>query len=114
MTVGDSSRLYNTMGDRLVCTSRRAGDVIWSLPINGDLENLGGHLASPPVLQGNHLYLATAQGKVVEVDPENGQATEIKQLDAQFRFRPVVTPEVIIVTSQDGRLFCLNRAWSKD
>ncbi len=108
-TVGDSSRLYNTLGDRLVCTSRRTGDVIWTLQINGDLERLGGHLASPPVLQGNRLFLATAQGKVVKVNPEIGRAIEIKQLDAQFRFRPVVTPNVVIVTSQDGQLFCLNR-----
>ncbi len=108
--VGDSQHLYNTMGDRVVCTSRQSGEIVWTLSIDGDLKKMGGHLASPPVLRGDRLVIATALGKVIEIDAATGKAVELGSLDTQFRFRPAVTADAVVVTSQDGRLFYLKRS----
>ena len=61
------------------------------------------------MIEDGRLFLATTLGKVLEVNVENGEAIERGQFDASFRFRPVVTPTRIIVTSQDGRLFSIKR-----
>jgi outer membrane protein assembly factor BamB len=107
--VADAANLYLTMGDRVACYSRDLKKEVWALKIDGDLRELGGRLASPPVLFDGSLYVATADGKVLNLDRLTGKITATYPVDAPLRFRPCVTSEYIVVTTQDGRLFCLRR-----
>jgi len=103
------------MGDLLVSVSAKSGEQLWSVSLEGDLENVGGYLGSPPVAAGGRLFLATYGGEVLDIDPKDGHIAKRYQVGSALRFPPVVEKGRIYVGTQDGKVVCIdtgNRALS--
>ncbi|MGH2604446.1 MAG: PQQ-binding-like beta-propeller repeat protein, partial [Dehalococcoidia bacterium] len=103
-----AGRNFNCMGDRLICSSARSGDVLWSHHLEGDLEKLGGHLAAPPIAAGAELVMATLSGHVLRIAPADGRVIETYATGSPLRFSPVVDEGWIYVGTQDGRVVVIN------
>ncbi|MEM7455992.1 MAG: PQQ-binding-like beta-propeller repeat protein [Planctomycetota bacterium] len=105
----NDGRLFSTMGDSLVCASAEDGTVIWESRLDGEIEQLGGHLASVPALYKDRLLVATYQGELFAFDQDNGERQLILKFEeTTFRFPPLVEGDTVVLTSQDGRLICLD------
>src|SRR5262249_6865278 len=66
-------RSFATKGTALTATDARSGADLWTLPLPGDPEHLGGHLGSPPAYAAGRLVLGTATGEVLVVDAASGE-----------------------------------------
>nr|MDQ3332779.1 PQQ-like beta-propeller repeat protein [Planctomycetota bacterium] len=100
-------RLFSCMGDRLVCLNADSGEVLWTVPLEGDLRQAGGHLATPPIAAGNHLLIATITGQLRLIDPSSGRTERTWDVGSPVRFPPVVDAGRIFVGTQDGKLVCI-------
>ncbi|MDP6557978.1 MAG: PQQ-binding-like beta-propeller repeat protein [Pirellulaceae bacterium] len=103
-------RLYNCMGDQIVCTSAESGKTVWTKQVEGNLNEVGGHLATPPVAAGKFLFVATVNGDVLQMKPQSGEIAASFQVDAPVRFPPVVHEGRIYVSTQDGQVVCIDTA----
>jgi outer membrane protein assembly factor BamB len=98
------------MGDELVSTSADDGRKLWSLKLKGDLKKQGGHLAAPPVVVGEDLFVATLVGEVLQVDSAKGTVRRRYPVGSPLRFSPVVAQGRLYVGTQDGKVVCLRIA----
>jgi outer membrane protein assembly factor BamB len=105
--VHHSGRNYNCMGDELLCSSAANGAGLWSLKLSGDLKELGGHLAAPPVWHGGDLFVATVVGDVLQIDAARGTIKTRHPIGSQLRFPPVVAAGRLYVSTQDGKVVCV-------
>lgn len=101
-------RLFNCMGRQLVCTLANTGKVVWRKDLEGDLEKLGGHLATPPVAAGAYLFTVTVSGEVLQLDPENGDEIKRYPVGSEVRFPPAIDKGRIYVGTQDGKVVCID------
>jgi outer membrane protein assembly factor BamB len=101
-------RLFNCMGDRVVCTVAETGETMWSHTVSGDLSKTGGHLAATPIAAGRFLFVATVEGSVIQLDRESGEICRTFKLDAALRFPPVLQDGRIYLGTQDGRVVCID------
>jgi outer membrane protein assembly factor BamB len=102
-----AGRNYNCMGDELLCSSAASGERLWSIKLSGNLEELGGHLAAPPVWSNGELFVATVVGDVLEVDAGQGEIKARHAIGSQLRFPPVVAEGRLYVSTQDGKVVCV-------
>jgi hypothetical protein len=102
-----AGRNYNCMGDELLCSSAASGERLWSIKLSGNLEDLGGHLAAPPVWSNGELFVATVVGDVLEVDAVQGEIKARHAIGSQLRFPPVVAEGRLYVSTQDGKVVCV-------
>lgn len=100
--------LYNCMGDQIVCTSAKSGRTVWTRQIEGKLQEVGGHLGTPPVAAGGFLFIATVGGEVLQLEPQSGEVAASFQIEAPLRFPPVINEGRIYVGTQDGQLVCID------
>ncbi len=101
-------RLYNCMGDKIICTSAKSGKTVWTKQIEGNLNEVGGHLATPPIAAGGFLFVATVNGDILQMKPQSGEIAASFQVDAAVRFPPVVHEGRIYVSTQDGQVVCID------
>ena len=99
---------YNTMGDELICTDAADGKKIWSLKIEGDMVSSGGFLATPPILAGSSLVIATYGGEVQVIDPGTGVITDRYRTGEHIRYQPVVSEGWVYVSTTTGKLIGFN------
>ncbi len=99
---------YNTMGDELICTEPKSGQVVWKNKIKGDLKTHGGFLATPPVAVDNHIIVATLNGDIAQYEAGTGRLEKRYDLKSKIRFQPVVDNGRIFVGTQDGKVICIN------
>lgn len=105
--VNAGERNFNCMGDEVVCTSVATGARIWARKLEGDLEQLGGHLAAPPVLAEGDLFVATVVGKVLRLSLQDGTVKATYDVGTELRFSPVIVAGRLYVSTQHGRIVCL-------
>ena len=96
------------MGDVLIGSRALTGRVLWTLPLDGDLEREGGHLAAPPVAAADRLFLATLQGDVLQIVPSTGEIERTYHVGSPIRFAPTIEGGYIYVGTQDGKLVCID------
>jgi len=96
------------MGDLVVCVAAESGELLWSVPLEGDLEGEGGYLASPPVLAGSQVFLSTLAGEVLQLDPQTGKKVESYRIGSPLRYPPLVVAGRIYATTQDGKVVCVD------
>jgi outer membrane protein assembly factor BamB len=96
------------MGDLVVCVSARTGKLLWSVPLEGDLEEDGGYLASPPVTAGGQVFLSTLAGEVLQIDPQTGKKARSYKIGSPMRYPPLVVDGRIYATTQDGKVVCVD------
>lgn len=103
---GDNN--YNVMGDEIVGTDPRSGKVLWSRKLRGDLEQVGGSLGTAPAAAGKHLFVATLEGKVMQIRADDGKTVREFSVGSPVRFQPAIVDGRIYVGTQDGRIVCLD------
>jgi Ca-activated chloride channel homolog len=99
---------YNCMGDEIVCTDPKDGKTRWSVKLQGDLAKQGGHLAAPPAAAGGSLFLATLEGKVIQMEPAKGAVQATWKIGAPIRSQPAIEDGRIYVGTQNGKVICVN------
>ena len=92
----------------LVCSDPRTGRSLWSVKLEGDLENEGGFLGSPPAAAGGQIFLATLKGEVLQVAPSKGKINKTYEVGSPIRFHPAIDSGRIYVGTQDGKVVCIN------
>jgi Ca-activated chloride channel family protein len=92
----------------LLCTSSETGEQIWTLPLEGNLEQAGGHLAAAPVAAGKWLFLATLDGKIHQIEPGTGRVHRSFDIEGAMRFSPVIDQGRIYATTQNGKAVCID------
>ena len=100
-------RLYNCMGDSILCSSSATGENIWSVQLDGDLKKLGGHLAAPPVYAEGDLFVATVVGDILRLDTADGRLKKSYKIGSELRYSPVVVNNRLYVGTQEGAIVCI-------
>lgn len=99
---------YSTMGDELICTDSKSGQVIWKKKFKGNLKKSGGFLATPPITVNQYIIVATLNGDIEQYRADNGKLVKRYQFNAPIRFQPVVQDGRIFLGTQDGQVICIN------
>ena len=86
----------------------RDGNVIWEKKIAGDIAKLGGHLASPPSVIGNHSFIGTTTGEICWYDNKNGNKKWSYNVGQPVRFQPALAEGRIYFGTTHGRLCCID------
>jgi Ca-activated chloride channel homolog len=100
-------RMYNTMGDELICTDH-SGKTIWKKELQGNLKEEGGVLGTPPIYANGRIIIATLKGKVMIFKEDNGALYKEYNIKDGVRYQPVVHDGWIYVTSVSGKLHAIN------
>lgn len=99
---------YNSMGNEFLCSSAATGKTEWKLELTGDLEKMGGFLASPPAAVADQIFLATLKGEVLRLDSKAGKILETYAVGSPIRAQPAIEGGRIYVGTQDGKLVCID------
>ncbi|MGE0758006.1 MAG: PQQ-binding-like beta-propeller repeat protein [Pirellulaceae bacterium] len=100
--------LINCMGDQLTCVDAHTGNVKWTKPVEGDLVESGGHLATPPIAAGHSIIVGTVSGKVLRIVPTTGETLQSFDIGSEIRSPPVAADGRIYVATLDGKVVCIN------
>jgi outer membrane protein assembly factor BamB len=100
-------KLYNTMGDELVCTDT-SGQVVWKQKLEGDLTKEGGFIGTPPVYANGHIIVATLKGEVFLLNDKNGELIKTYHIKDPVRYQPLAWDGWIYVTTTNGKLHAIN------
>ncbi|MES2774852.1 MAG: PQQ-binding-like beta-propeller repeat protein [Bacteroidota bacterium] len=104
-----NGRLYNTMGDEIVCTDS-TGAVKWKHQLDGDLKGEGGYMGTPPVYANGYIIVATLKGEVLVFDENKGTVSKKYQVKDAIRYQPVVDNGWIFVTTVNSKMYAINTA----
>jgi len=99
---------FNCMGNEICCTDPTNGKVQWTVKIQGDLEKVGGFLASAPAAAGGKIFLSTVQGEVLQMDPKDGKIVTRYKVGSPARFQPAIEGGRIFVGTENGRIVCID------
>ncbi len=105
-----ADRCFSCVGDRVVCLNAESGGVVWERQLEGNIEEVGGHLGTPPVAAGQWLFVATVAGEVLRISPGDGTITKRYAIGSPVRFAPTVMDGRIYVGTQDGKVVCVSAA----
>ena len=102
-----SGRLYNTMGDEIVCTDS-SGNIKWKHKLEGDINAEGGYMGTPPVYANGYIIVATLKGEVLIFDEAKGELTKKYNIKDPIRYQPVVDNGWIYVTTVNSKMYAIN------
>jgi Ca-activated chloride channel family protein len=98
-------KLYSTFGDAINCTDPATEKAVWEHKLDGDLEKLGGHLATPPSLAGDKLYVGTATGYLAVYNSKDGSLVWKVKIGEPIRFQPAVMNGWVYVGTTQGNIY---------
>lgn len=99
---------FNTMGDSLISTHEATGEARWKTGINGDLKQVGGFLATPPIRVGSCILIATYHGDILLIDAKTGKQVRKFSTGENLRTQPVAMNGWIYVGTTNGKLVAIN------
>ena len=99
---------YSLMGDELVCNDPTTAKTTWRLALEGDLKKSGGFLGTSPVAAGGSLFIATLDGRLLEVDAQKGKVLRTFALGHPVRMQPAIHDGRAFIGTQDGRLLVID------
>jgi Ca-activated chloride channel homolog len=99
---------YNCMGDELICTEPGTGNVVWRSKVEGDLRDIGGFLATPPIKAGDNLIIATYTGEIRVINPADGKVTKRFSIGEPVRYQPIAHEGWIYVSTTSGKLVAID------
>lgn len=102
-----NGRIFASLGNRIVSLAGVDRRPAWEVTIEGDMQKIGGQLATPPVLAGDSLFVATVTGRVLQLDPDTGAMQHKWNIEAPIRFSPIVEDGRLYAGTQNGRIICL-------
>jgi outer membrane protein assembly factor BamB len=98
---GDSVFVVDTNG-QLMAINRRDGKVQWSSKLAGS------SIWSGPVLAGGKLWLTSAAGQLVSVEPSTGKTAGTQDLGQPIYIAPIVAGNRMFVLTDKAKLIALN------
>lgn len=101
-------KLYTTFGDAISCIDPKTEKIIWEKKFEGDLEKLGGHLAAPPSLAGEKIYIGTTTGWILVYNIENGTLAWKINIGEPIRYQPAVSDGWVYIGTELGTLYGIN------
>ncbi|HWY87277.1 MAG TPA: PQQ-binding-like beta-propeller repeat protein, partial [Gemmataceae bacterium] len=104
---------FNCMGNEVLCTDPADGKVRWSVKLDGNLEKVGGFLASAPAAAGGKIFLATIQGELLQIDPASGKIEVRYKIGSPVRAQPAIEHGRAYVGTTDGKLVCIDTGHSE-
>ncbi len=105
----DAQRLYMGMSNGMVTAFYRQSQSTWAAQVAWQLLLESPVLAGPALLD-HTLYIGTAKGQLVAIDPESGQVRWMKQLSSSIVARPVIADKLLLLRTLDSKLYALNPA----
>ena len=87
--------------DAIAALSRRGGDVVWRQPFEAEL-------AVAPIVDGDRLIVATADGDVIAFRAVDGRELWRRRLPRAASSRPAVTPTRLFVATADKQIVALD------
>ena len=102
-----SGRLYNTMGDEIVCTDS-LGNTKWKHKLEGDMNSEGGYMGTPPIYANGYIIIATLKGEVLVFDEKTGALNKKYMVKDAIRYEPVVDKGWIYVTTVNSKMYAIN------
>lgn len=106
--VAISGQLISTMGDSVRSVNGQSGVVAWDVKLTGDAAAEGGFLATPPVIVGGRIYVATISGHLLVLDLSSGKTLRQLEVGYPTRFQPAVDQGVAYVGTANGHLVALD------
>jgi len=92
-----------TNDNKLVALGRESGAVNWVSELNAESKN-NKEFWTGPVLAGGRLIVASSNGRLMEVDPSNGQTLRTMKANGDVSIPPFVAGGTLYVLSNNGRL----------
>lgn len=92
---------------RLICIARATGKIRWigQLPRWRDAEDEEGAIRwTGPVLAGGRLILVSGDGRMAQVNPNDGSITSMTEISGGTRLPPVVANGMLYVMDDSGRI----------
>lgn len=99
---------YNTMGNELICSNPETGEESWKMTLDGDMENAGGFMGTPPIGIDNYVIVATFTGDILIINKKDGSIEEKYETDFNFRTQPIVAKGWIYATATNGKLIAID------
>ncbi|MGC4103569.1 outer membrane protein assembly factor BamB family protein [Ferruginibacter sp.] len=106
-TLYKNERLYNTMGDEIICTDS-SGTVQWKHSLGGDIKSEGGFMGTPPVYANGYIIVATLKGEVLLFDEKKGELIKTYNIQDPVRYQPVADNGWIFVTTVNSKMYAIN------
>ena len=96
--------LYNVMGDKIICSNPKTEKIVWQRKIEGNLAEVGGHLATAPIIVEDKLISVTHDGLLLILSIDDGLVIMSKKLNYEVRNQPIVYEGNIIIPTSTGEL----------
>lgn len=106
--VYSDGKLYTTFGDAVTCIDPETEELLWEKKLDGDLKLLGGHLAAPPSVTEEKLYIGTATGWLLVLNKNDGSTALKVNIGECIRFQPSVHSGWVYVGTTAGNLYAVN------
>lgn len=100
-------RLYMGMANGMVTAFYRQSQPTWADQVAWQLL-LDSPVLAGPLLLKNTLYVGTADGQLVALNPRNGQVRWMKQLSSSIDARLVASDDLLLVRTLDSKLYALD------
>lgn len=101
-------KLFISFGDALTCFDPATQKTIWERKLDGDLDSVGGHMATPPSAAGGRLYVGTADGWLLVYNQKDGSLVWRGKVGDAIRFQPAVVDGWVYVGTTSGNLVALD------
>jgi outer membrane protein assembly factor BamB len=101
-------RNFATMGDTLLCTHPKTGEVYWRQDLKGDLEKEGGFLATPPLMVDGKILVASLNGDIILYHANSGKEWKRYPTGEKIRYQPVLEDGRIYVSTVSGKVLCID------
>lgn len=99
---------YNLMGNVILCTNHKTGETEWEYEIKGDLNTIGGTLATTPILTKNHVVTITYHGEILILNKNTGKVEWSKKIPVPVRCAPIIVDKHIVIPTTQGTLYKIN------
>lgn len=99
---GNTIFVANLSGE-VVALDRSTGNVRWRSGLEGANISLAG-----PLLAGGRLWLGTSDGRIVTMDPSNGQVLSAEQIGNPVYIGPIAAGGRVFVLDNGGKLTAIN------
>lgn len=90
--------------NEIMCLTRDYGQVIWIRKLDCDREHLYKVTWDGPIVANNKLYLVSAGGTLMTLDPTNGKTLSTTDLGAPVSIAPFVAKETLYILTDNGDL----------
>jgi outer membrane protein assembly factor BamB len=101
--IGDYIFIINSHNE-LVCLTAKYGQVVWVKKLDSHPELTSRVIWEGPLVAGGNLYLVSALGTLITVDPANGKTLSERSLGASVSIAPFAAQDRLYILTAEGEL----------